>query len=165
MASNKYGKYIVNDKKYIEVNFENRNPFFQVRGIQQWPGLPCQIAIAPISSPLLMEDKPMKHDFDQILCFFGSDPKDIFDFEAEVELCLGDEQEKHIINSPSVVYIPKGLTHCPINFKRIDKPIFFLDIAVTSAYTRREKTADGWSGIVKDEDVAAKDAQRYGVKR
>jgi uncharacterized RmlC-like cupin family protein len=162
MAESKYGKYIINDKETLKVKFESRDPFFEVKGIKQWPGLTCQITVSPIAAPILMEDKPMKHDFDQILCFHGSDTKDIFDFDAEVELYLGDEMEKHIIDSPSVVYIPKGLSHCPINFKRIGKTIFFLDIALTSAYTRQEKTDDGWSGIVKHEDVLAKDVKKYG---
>ena len=146
------------------VNFKDRDPFFQVRGLTQWPGMVCQLAMAPISQPVLMEAGPMKHDFDQILCFVGGDTRNIFEFDAEVELCLGDELEKHIINSPSVVYVPKGLTHCPINFKKIGKPIIFLDITLSSEYTRKEKTGDGWSGIVKDADVKAKDVQRYGLK-
>jgi hypothetical protein len=48
------------------------------------------------------------------------------DFGAEIELCLGEEQEKHIINSSTAVYIPKELPHCPLNFKVIKKPIVFM---------------------------------------
>jgi hypothetical protein len=164
MAKDKYGKYIFNDKDQLMVHFGGRNPFLQVRGIKQWPGMACQIAVAPISQPLLMEATPMKHDFDQILVFMGSNTSDIFEFDAEVEFCLGDEQEKHLIKSPSVIYIPKGLTHCPINFKKIGKPIIFLDITLTTAYTRKEKTGDGWSGTVKDEEVKERDIQKFGLK-
>jgi hypothetical protein len=147
VSNDKYGGYIFNDKEKLMVNFKDRDPFFQVRGLTQWPGMACQLAMAPISQPVLMESGPMKHDFDQILCFVGGDTRNIFEFDAE-----------------TVVYVPKGLTHCPINFKKIGKPIIFLDITLASEYTRKEKTGDGWSGIVKDEDVRAKDVQRYGLK-
>ena len=44
---------------------------------------------------------------------------DITDFDAEVEINLGGEVEKRIINTATVVYIPKGLIHAPdINFNR-----------------------------------------------
>lgn len=165
MAQNKYGKYVINDRKTLEVNFKNRDPFFHTKDIKQWPGLDFQIAIAPISAPEIMEERPMKHDFDQVLCFIGGDTKDIFKFDADVELSLGEEQEKHIINSPTIVHIPKGLTHCPLNFKRIGKPIIFLDITLTTAYTRKEKTGDGWSGTVKHEDLAITDAKKHGGKK
>jgi hypothetical protein len=40
----------------------------------------------------------------------------------------------------------------------------FLDVTLNSFDMRKEKTGDGWSGIVKDEDVMVKDVQRYGLK-
>ena len=43
------------------------------------------------------EDTGHKHTFDQYLNFFGTDKEDLKDFGAEIELCLGEEQEKHII--------------------------------------------------------------------
>jgi hypothetical protein len=48
-----------------------------------------------------------------------------FDFDAEISLCMGEEMEEYIITQPTIVRIPPGITHCPLNFKRIDKPVFF----------------------------------------
>jgi hypothetical protein len=35
-----------------------------------------------------------KHDVDEYLFFIGGNPQNVADFGAEVELCLGEEQEK-----------------------------------------------------------------------
>jgi hypothetical protein len=86
-------------------------------------------------------------DFMQILCFMGTNPKDVRDFGgAEIELCLGKEEEKHIINSPVIVPIPKGLPHGPLYFKKLPKPVIFLEIMLTRKYhnnlpPRKEDTA------------------------
>jgi hypothetical protein len=60
---------------------------------------------------------------------------DVRDFGgAEIELCLGKEQEKHIITSPVIVPMPKGLSHGPLNFKKLPKPIIFLEVMLTRKY-------------------------------
>lgn len=66
--------------------------------------------------------KPHKHDYDEVIAFIGTNPEDIHDLGGEVELWLDDE--KHIITRSSMVYIPKGLQHCPLTFLRVDRPIF-----------------------------------------
>ncbi|GAI16848.1 unnamed protein product, partial [marine sediment metagenome] len=72
------------------------------------------------------------HDYDEILGFFGSDMEDIRDLGGEVELWL--EDEKHIINKSCLVFIPKGMKHCPLYFKRIDKPIFHFSVGPGKMY-------------------------------
>lgn len=89
-----------------------------------------------ITSPRLMIDKPHQHGFTQYLCFFSSNPDDVNEFDAEVEISLGEEGEKHIITSPTVAYIAAGLHHGPLNFARIGKPVLFIDIAMTGRYSR-----------------------------
>jgi hypothetical protein len=53
-----------------------------------------------------------------------------------VELWLGEEQEKHIIDATSVVHIPKGLIHGPLIYRRVDKPIIFVDAFLAPIYKR-----------------------------
>lgn len=84
----------------------------------------------------LMEEKPHSHDFDMYLIFAGSDPDNMEDLGAEIELSLGDEQEKHVITKPTVVYLPKGMMHNPLNFKRVDKPVMFLHATIASKYRK-----------------------------
>jgi hypothetical protein len=64
-----------------------------------------------------------------MLCFIGGNPLDITDFGAEIEFTLGGE--KHRINTTAVVSIPKGVEHCPIVFKKVTKPIIFLEVSLT----------------------------------
>jgi hypothetical protein len=48
------------------------------------------------------------------------------DFGAEIEFCLGEAKEKHVVNKPAVVSIAKGLPHGPIEMAKIEKPSVFL---------------------------------------
>ena len=51
------------------------------------------------------------------------DPMNFKEFGAEVELAMGEEKEAHLITSNTLVYIPKNVPYCPLNFRRVDKPI------------------------------------------
>jgi hypothetical protein len=63
-----------------------------------------------------------------------SDPKD---FGAEIEVSLGKEREKQVINTCSVVCIPKGMVHSSVNFKKIDKPVLYCDIFMSPEYEKK----------------------------
>jgi len=89
-----------------------------------------------ILTPRVINDKNHKHDFAQYLCFFSANPNDLKDFDAEIELALGEEQEKQVIKSPTVAYIAAGLFHGPLAVTRLNKPILFIDVAMTRRYTR-----------------------------
>jgi hypothetical protein len=63
---------------------------------------------------------------DEYFAILGAELPDVFSsFDAEIELCMGPEEEKHIITKPTFVFIPKGFYHCPLNFKNINKPVLF----------------------------------------
>lgn len=150
MDNGKYGKYIFTEPKGDKrTEKEHDVPFLEFEGIKYWKDLAFGISVMPVLSPWLIENKIMKHDFDQILCFLGTDPSNINDFQAEVELCLGEEAEKHIINKSTAVYVPKGLAHCPLNFKIIRKPVVFIDITLTSEYTSRVFEGGKWGKLLK----------------
>ena len=86
---------------------------------------------------------PHSHDFHELLCFIGGDPANINDLGAEISICLGEEQEEHIITSATVVSLPPGLKHCPLKVKKITKPFVFLEISTTTGYTNNmSETAD-----------------------
>ena len=61
---------------------------------------------------------------------------DIREFDAEIDMWLGEEAEKHTINSTSVIHVPKGLVHRRIDFRRIDKPITFLNLFASPEYLK-----------------------------
>jgi len=74
-------------------------------------------------------DHPHSHEFPEMLCFIGGNPKKITDLGAEVEFTIGGE--KHKITSPAVVSIPGGVEHCPIVFTKVTKPLIFMEISLT----------------------------------
>ena len=78
---------------------------------------------------------PHTHDFDEIFHFFGADPTDISDFQAEVDITLGEELEIYTITSPAIIYAPKGLVHAPINVRVVSKPIIFINVANAPDYS------------------------------
>ena len=73
---------------------------------------------------------PHTHKGSEVLCFVGGNPENISDFDAEIEIALGEEGEMHTITSPSVVSIPGGLVHGPLRFKRVSKPVFFIEVTL-----------------------------------
>jgi len=77
------------------------------------------------------------HDCDEYLLFMGADPTNLLDYGAEVELSLGagKDQEKHIINTTTIVYIPKGLVHLPMVYKKVDKPVLFGHLLMAPDYS------------------------------
>jgi hypothetical protein len=92
-----------------------------------------------IDKPFLMEEKHHKHDFPQYLCFLGGDPTNMLDLGAEIEFTLSEDGinlEKHIITQATTIYIPAGLYHCPLNYKRLSRPIIFIDCFFSNAYKR-----------------------------
>jgi len=74
------------------------------------------------------------HDFDEVLGFFGSDPQNPHELYGEVELWMDDE--KYTLDKTCLVYIPKGLRHCPLNITRVDKPLLFLAFSTTDKYIK-----------------------------
>ena len=64
------------------------------------------------------------HDFDEFIGFLGTHgPRDPDALGGEVEVWLGGE--KYTITRSCLIYIPKGLKHCPIRLTRIDTPVLF----------------------------------------
>jgi hypothetical protein len=94
------------------------------------------LSVEIFPSTAVLITKAHKHDFDQYLCFFSANLNDPSDFDARIEYELGEEHEKHIINSPTIVYVPAGLAHGPLNFAKIKKPVLFVDIAQSNKYYR-----------------------------
>jgi len=132
MSETKYGKYIKTDVY---------KTFYQTESLTVGPeqlGVDCIITSQGFNKPVnnVGGEEPHKHDFHQILCFVGGDPNNIRDFGAEIEVCLGEEKEKHIITSNVAITIPPGLHHCPINFVKVDKPVVFLEVMLVGKYER-----------------------------
>jgi len=141
MADTKYGKYIVTEVKQnifeapwspppippVEKGRGGRIMFLDSEVVPGAFYLECVwVMPRPEGTPRLTDKpsgtQPHTHDYDEVIAFFGTNPDDFHDLGAEVELWLGDE--KHILTKSCVVFVPKGLQHCPLNFLRVDRPVF-----------------------------------------
>lgn len=64
------------------------------------------------------------HNFDEFIGFLGTKgPQDPDALGGEIEFWLGGE--KYMLTRSCLIYVPKGLKHCPLRFVRIDAPILF----------------------------------------
>jgi hypothetical protein len=108
-----------------------------LRYSSNFPGTEFTIRWHYITAPYTMEEKPHAHDFDQFSLFIGGNPMNIRDFGAEVELYMGEEGIKHVINTTTVVHIPKGMVHGPLIYKKVDRPIMFINVPQTAVYTKK----------------------------
>jgi len=74
------------------------------------------------------------HDFDEFIGFIGTlGPSDPHGLGGEMEVWLGGE--RYMITKSCLIYVPKGVKHCPIRFVRIDSPILFF----TGSFQAKEK--------------------------
>ena len=55
-------------------------------------------------------------------------PLQRFDLGAEVEMCMGEELEKHVFTRPTIISLPPGLVHCPLEITRVDRPIIQIEM-------------------------------------
>jgi hypothetical protein len=105
----------------------------------------------------ILKESHYHDDFMQILCFLGTNPMDVHDFGgAEIEMCLGKEEEKHIIKAPVIMPIPAGTPHGPLHVKKVPKPIIFLEIMLTRRYHNNKED----EAKTKERDIAARAAAK-----
>jgi len=140
-----YGKYFINPpfepSKFgpkDDGTFTTRIRFFCAEFAEFFGNKNISLQWNCVTQPGVMEMVPHSHDFDQFLFFYGGDSSDISKFDAIVEMSLGPEGEKHIITSPKILHIPSGMLHCPLVYKVINKPIIFMNIALTPLYRKTE---------------------------
>ncbi|MBN1569393.1 MAG: hypothetical protein JXA73_16225 [Acidobacteria bacterium] len=65
---------------------------------------------------------PHVHPYDECLLFAGLDTANVNYLGAEVDCCLGEEQETYTFVDPTVIIVPAGLPHGPITTKRMYSP-------------------------------------------
>lgn len=76
------------------------------------------------------------HDYDEIVGFIGNDPQNPQDLGGEVEFWMEDEE--YILNKSCLIWIPKGLRHCPLRVIRVERPMLFLAVSMTKKYIKDE---------------------------
>ncbi|NWF78326.1 MAG: hypothetical protein HXY36_07045 [Chloroflexi bacterium] len=83
------------------------------------------------------------HNYDEVVLHIGSDPNNPEDLGAEIEYVLGGETL--IIDKTSAVFVPKGVKHGPLTWKRVDRPHIQMAIML-GAGTLAEAAPGGYAG-------------------
>lgn len=138
MADRKYDKYYLSydgsePKANDYTSLSSLPPFPEIaspqtyfRGATALPGATATIGWQVFTAPVCWETIPHVHKYDEFLIFLGAEQPDFAgSYDGEVDFWMGKEMEKRTISSATVVFIPKGLLHCPLNFRVVNKPMLF----------------------------------------
>jgi hypothetical protein len=143
MAKSKYDQYFTQDCVVEKPPKEGSSKPTFITSTRQlggkWGGGHLSVDCMHVTKAHTMVPQPHKHEFPQYLHFFSENPNDSRDFDAVIEFTVGDSPEngqKYTITKPTAVYVAAGLYHGPLVFKTINKPVLFIDIAVTAKYSR-----------------------------
>ena len=136
MTESKYAKCVIKDLKGNIFRDGKEQEFEGIFLTPEKLRTKCQFLYSNQDKAKVDEAEPHIHDFPIIMTFIGANPKNIFDFDAEIEFYVGGE--KQVITSPAVVSVPAGTAHCPLIIKKVGKPFAWMEIMLTDKYTRRE---------------------------
>ncbi len=151
MAEKKYGKYLIK-KPVREVNVTvpgevkgREYPTMTYMSNDLVPGSNMYIEFGwiwdmPEPNPHILEHS---HDYDEIVLHIGSDPNNPEELGAEIEFVVGGEPL--IIDKTSALFVPKGVKHGPLTWKRVDKPHLQMAM-ILGAGTLAESAPGGYKG-------------------
>jgi hypothetical protein len=90
---------------------------------------------------------PHYHDADEYLALIGSNPEDQIDLGGEVEFWY--DEEKYLLTKTCALFIPKGLWHAPLIFRKVDRPILLVSTLPTTKVTVHYNHDPKWSRFKK----------------
>ena len=109
-------------------------------------------------------DIPHIHDSDEVIGLVGTNPDDPYDLGGEVAVWL--DNERQVLTRTSLIYIPAGTLHCPIQFLRIDRPIYYFTVSPTGTYRRipaSESVKSAASGKAPRSTVISRTKEQFTV--
>jgi hypothetical protein len=101
-------------------------------------GFPFMMGHQFVRKPFKGDNPCHIHNFHEILAWYGSNPDNPDELGGEVILYMGPEMEKHVFTRPTLVYLPPGIPHCPLEITRVDRPIIQIEIMLAGAEGTRE---------------------------
>ncbi len=143
MDNSKYGKYIITELKakadlpgyrreasesiatgtdttVLWLDDEVLKGAFYVECVWYWKGFDANDVDAHV------------HDFDEVIGFFGSNPKDVHDLGGEISIWL--DGEKHTVTKSCLIFVPKGMNHGPLKINKVDRPFFHFTAGTKGEY-------------------------------
>ena len=140
----KYGKYVMSDllmpesKQKIDADYRKyarRILWMDDDGRRRH--LPHEHGLVSQRRSRRWRTRPHIHDTDEIIGFFGSDPENPNDLNGEVEIWL--EDEKHVIDRTTMIFVPAGWCIALSVLNRVDKPIFHFTTVNGGQYVVRSR--------------------------
>jgi hypothetical protein len=77
------------------------------------------------------------HQVDEVLVCLGTDPDNIDYLGAEIEIEIGEEHERRLINRPTVIICPADMPHMPQVTRWVDRPFAVFAIGLSGEYETR----------------------------
>ena len=147
MAEKRYEKNLVK-KPHLEVGEGQlikgrQNPTMTFMSNDLVPGSNTYIEIGWIYE--MPEPNPHihnhTHDYDEIVLHLGADPQNPEYLGGEIEFVVGGEKLK--IDKTSALFIPKGVEHGPLTWKKVEKPHIQM-VVMPGAGTVKESNPAGY---------------------
>jgi hypothetical protein len=120
---------VVEFKPWRSIHKTITSPMITSWGAQDIPDSNLAIGFAYIERPDTLGGETHSHPHDQWIFLIGGNPKNFVEFDADCEMLLGDKVRK--INYPCYFFIPANTPHCPLDIKRVGKPLIFIDARVS----------------------------------
>jgi len=137
--SGKYDQYIHNPPHLrLTLKSDNSVVFDGLMIGYQQLGYDFQIGHQFVRKPFKGDNPCHTHNFHEFLAWYGGNPEDPEDFGAEVVFYMGKEMEKYVFTHPTIVHLPPGLPHCPLEITRVDRPIIQIEIMLAGKDGTRE---------------------------
>lgn len=129
MTETKYGKHVIHPKPMQIKAEDDGRVVFDGLMVGPWQlNYNFTLGHQFVRKPFLSNNPTHTHNFHEFLAWYGGNPDDPMDFGAEVVLYLGEELEKHVFTEPTIVSLPIGLPHCPLEVTRVDRPIIQIEV-------------------------------------
>ena len=119
---------VVEFKPWKSIHDTITSPMITAWGTGDIPESRLAIGFAYITKPDTLGGDTHSHPHDQWIFLIGGDGKNFLDFDADAEMLLGDKIRK--INYPCYFFIPANTPHCPLDIKRVGKPLVFIDARI-----------------------------------
>ncbi len=153
MAESKYGKYVVSELKLASKKSPPRqgpNPhdipkigeggriqllYLDSEIIKNARYAECVWIMPGGELPKTAESHAHTHEFDEVVTFIGNNVEAPYDLGGEIEMWL--EGEPQILTKSCLLFIPRGMKHCPLIIRRVDRPIFHTAMGTGGIYRHK----------------------------
>lgn len=148
MADTKYGHLFVSDPRSADQDFAGENQEdtglpnvgegLALMGTKEYADSKVFVTTAFIreSNEKTFWVPEHRHEYDEIICWKGTDPDNPKDLGAELFMTI--DGEEHIVNTTGSVYVPAGTDHCPLGWNYVNRPFIFNIIFLHGNYETDE---------------------------